>query len=84
MEVSKKELRKIFKEKRLSLTTLERREFSSQICRNIAETDIFKRSLCVAFYAADETEADLWELFEKFNGEKKFFLPLHPHLFKTF
>ena len=75
MEVSKQELRKIFKEKRLSLTTNERREFSSMICRNIAETDIFKQSLCVAFYAADETEADLWELFERFNGEKKFFLP---------
>ena len=75
MEVSKQELRKIFKEKRLSLSTNERREFSSLICRNIAETDIFKQSLCVAFYAADETEADLWELFDRFNGEKKFFLP---------
>lgn len=75
MEVSKNALRKIFKEKRAALTANERRTFSVQICRNAAETEIFKKSPCVAFYAADETEADLWELFERFNGEKKFFLP---------
>ena len=75
MEISKNDLRKIFKEKRLALTPEERREFSSRICCNAAKTDIFKESLCVAFYAADNSEADLWELFEHFSGEKKFFLP---------
>ena len=75
MEVSKTDLRKIFTEKRRLLSTEERRIFSAEICRNVAETPIFKQSLCVAFYAADESEADLWELFDKFNGEKKFFLP---------
>lgn len=75
MEISKNDLRKIFKEKRLSLSKDERRTFSAQICSNVSQTDIFRQSLCVAFYAADESEADLWELFDKFNGEKKFFLP---------
>ena len=75
MEVSKTDLRKIFTEKRRLLSTEERRIFSAEICRNVAETPIFKQSLCVAFYAADESEADLWELFDKFNGSKKFFLP---------
>ena len=75
MEISKNDLRKIFKEKRLSLSKDERRTFSAQICSNVSRTDIFRQSLCVAFYAADESEADLWELFDKFNGEKKFFLP---------
>ncbi len=75
MENSKQNLRKIFTEKRRMLSPDERKSFSADICRNIAEIPVFKQSLCVAFYAADETEADLWELFEKFNGEKKFFLP---------
>ena len=75
MEVSKTDLRKIFAEKRRLLSNEERRVLSAQICRNVAETPVFKQSLCVAFYAADASEADLWELFDKFNGEKKFFLP---------
>ena len=75
MEVSKTDLRKIFAGKRRLLSENERKDFSAQICRNIAETEIFKNSLCVAFYAADDSEVDLWELFEKFNGSKKFFLP---------
>ena len=75
MEVSKTDLRKIFTEKRRSLSNEERKVLSAQICRNVAETPVFKQSLCVAFYAADASEADLWELFDKFNGEKKFFLP---------
>ena len=53
----------------------ERKLFSAQICSNIAACEIFRKSFCIAFYAADEFEADLWELFERFNGEKKFFLP---------
>ena len=75
MEVSKTDLRKIFAEKRRLLSDEERRVLSAQICRKVAETPVFKQSLCVAFYAADASEADLWELFDKFNGEKKFFLP---------
>lgn len=75
MEVSKADLRKIFAENRRSLSECERITLSAQICRNIAETDIFKNSLCVAFYAADDSEVDLWELFEKFGSSKKFFLP---------
>ena len=75
MEISKNSLRKIFAEKRRELTASERKSLSAAICRNVAETPIFKQSLCVAFYAADSSEADLWELFDRFNGEKKFFLP---------
>ena len=75
MEVSKTDLRKIFAGNRRSLNENERRMLSAQICRNIEETEIFRNSLCVAFYAADDSEVDLWELFDKYNGSKKFFLP---------
>ena len=75
MENSKNSLRKYFTEKRRNLSFEERKLFSAQICRNVAESEIFHKSLYIAFYAADEFEADLWELFERFNGEKKFFLP---------
>ncbi|UKI34336.1 MAG: 5-formyltetrahydrofolate cyclo-ligase [Lentisphaeria bacterium] len=69
--MEKRELRKYFLARRAALTAEERIAADAAICRNIRELACYRESICVAAYASDGREPDLFGLF----GEKRFFLP---------
>lgn len=67
----KRELRERFLALRRAIAPAERREKDAAICRNIRALECYRRSECVAIYATDGEEPDLFGLW----GEKRFFLP---------
>ena len=69
--MDKQELRSRFLALRRALGVEERRKADAAICRNIRELACYRESICVAAYASDGREPDLFGLF----GEKRFFLP---------
>ena len=67
----KRELRRQFLARRAALSAPERRAADAEICRNIRRLACYRNASCVAIYATDGEEPDLFSLF----GEKRFFLP---------
>lgn len=69
--MEKRELRKHFLALRAALSPEERLRADAAICRNIRQLACYRETGCVAAYASDGREPDLFELAK----EKRFFLP---------
>ncbi len=69
--MKKRELRKHFLALRAALSPEERLRADAAICRNIRRLACYREACCVAAYASDGREPDLFELAK----ERRFFLP---------
>lgn len=69
--MEKHELRRHYLALRASLEPEERRRADAAICRNIRQLACYRETRCIAAYASDGREPDLFALRE----EKRFFLP---------
>ena len=69
--MEKRELRRHYLALRASLEPEERRRADAAICRNIRQLACYRETRCIAAYASDGREPDLFALRE----EKRFFLP---------
>lgn len=69
--MEKRELRKHYLAQRAALTPEERIAADAAICRNIRQLACYRETRCIAAYASDGREPDLFEL----AREKRFFLP---------
>lgn len=69
--MEKRELRKHYLARRAALSPEERLRADAAICRNIRRLACYQAADCIAAYASDGREPDLFGLL----GEKRFFLP---------
>ena len=69
--MEKRELRKHYLARRAALSPEERLRADAAICRNIRRLACYQAADCIAAYASDGREPDLFELAK----EKRFFLP---------